>query len=389
MDEIEIQSDFDIESKFNYDVVCKTLVYSDLKYEDFFQNYMFRNIPCLIKNVGLNWEKDWIQNGIINHDHFIEKYGYLEAPVADCNTVNYNAHCKVNMNVDRYMDYLKNPKKEKLLYLKDWHLRKIRPTDKFYEVPLHFASDWLNEYALDHKEDDFMFVYIGPEKSWTPLHVDVYSSYSWSVNVVGRKKWILFPPLEEEKLKDSLGNLPLVFKHKISESIKYIEIIQEQGDAIFVPSGWHHQVFNLLDTISINHNWINACNLEFVYRALRNCLFSVEHEIQEFKDTPEFYSQCQLILKAVFGMNVTSFLIFLCYIAKKRLTQIERGKCLSFDKYKLGINHMKFDLNIILKVMNIIIDQPTFLDNYASHDIKKDLLDIKNLISENQYFIKS
>jgi hypothetical protein len=31
--------------------------------------------------------------------------------------------------------------------------------------------------------------------------------------------------------------------------------------ALFVPSGWHHSVENLEDTLSINHNWINGFNV--------------------------------------------------------------------------------------------------------------------------------
>jgi len=91
----------------------------------------------------------------------------------------------------------------------------------------------------------------------TPLHADVYSSFSWSVNVCGRKRWLLFPPGEEDCLRDTLGNL--AYDAESSElrknqeqypqyrNLKYsLEVIQEAGEAIFVPSGWHHQVWNLV-----------------------------------------------------------------------------------------------------------------------------------------------
>ena len=41
----------------------------------------------------------------------------------------------------------------------------------------------------------------------TPFHADVFRSYSWSSNLCGRKKWIFYPPSQENYLKDSLGNL--------------------------------------------------------------------------------------------------------------------------------------------------------------------------------------
>ena len=39
---------------------------------------------------------------------------------------------------------------------------------------------------------------------------------------------------------------------------------------IFVPSGWHHTVENLRDTLSINHNWLNAHNIHWAASLLRS-----------------------------------------------------------------------------------------------------------------------
>ncbi|KPJ12703.1 JmjC domain-containing protein 4 [Papilio machaon] len=339
---------------------------------------MLNNLPCIIKNVSLDWNcsKKWIKNGDINYEHFTTEYGDLEAPVADCYKVNYNAHCKQYMKVQDYMSYLKNSKRDKLLYLKDWHLRRIKPDDMFYEVPKIFASDWLNEYAQDNKDDDFMFVYIGPEGSWTPLHCDVYSSYSWSVNIVGRKKWTLFPPGEESKLKDNFGNLPLLFNPKTYPDVKYFELIQEKGDAIFVPTGWHHQVENTLDTISINHNFINASNLELVWEALKSNLSSVEKEIEEFRNTPEFVSQCQLILNSVFGMDYIAFINFIIHIGGKRIKQYHGEKLYSFNNFTIGINHLKFDLHILIKLLYKIQQHPLYQNDFLIPSLKNNVENI-------------
>lgn len=37
-------------------------------------------------------------------------------------------------------------------------------------------------------------------------------------------------------------------------SLRVIEVEQQAGEILFVPSGWYHQVENVTDTISINHN---------------------------------------------------------------------------------------------------------------------------------------
>ncbi|XP_068620840.1 2-oxoglutarate and iron-dependent oxygenase JMJD4 [Battus philenor] len=280
------------------------------------------------------------------------------------------------MKVKDYMLYLKNDKKENLLYLKDWHLRRMKPDHNFYEVPRIFASDWLNEFAMDTHDDDFMFVYIGPENSWTPLHCDVYSSYSWSVNIIGRKKWILFPPGEEDKLMDSFGNLPLLFNPEQSIDVKYFEIIQERGDAIFVPSGWHHEVYNVHDTISINHNFINGGNLGYLWKALEKNLLSVENEIEEFRDSPEFINQCQLILKSVFGMDYISFMTFVMHIGNKRIRQFTGEDYLNFQKYLFGKKHVIFDLHIVLKLLYQIQQHPLFESECPTSTMKENLLSI-------------
>lgn len=90
----------------------------------------------------------------------------------------------------------------------------------------------------------------------TPLHADVFSSFSWSVNICGKKKWIFLPPGEEDKLRDKFGNLVFdLTSQELSDASMYpnyssqvekIVLIQEIGDAVFVPSGWHHQVWNLV-----------------------------------------------------------------------------------------------------------------------------------------------
>lgn len=151
--------------------------YNEICYNSFFERYMLTNFPCIIKNVSADWEctKNWIRDGTINYEYLSNHYGNLEAPVADCDKTVFNSHTKIKMKVSDFMQYLQSDDKKRILYLKDWHLKRERPSENFYEVPIMFASDWLNEYAVDHQEDDFMFVYIGPKDSWLVLNCIFYS----------------------------------------------------------------------------------------------------------------------------------------------------------------------------------------------------------------------
>lgn len=49
---------------------------------------------------------------------------------------------------------------------------------------------------------DFRFTYLGPRGTFTPFHRDVYASYSWSANIVGRKAWWLFHPESMPAVRD-------------------------------------------------------------------------------------------------------------------------------------------------------------------------------------------
>lgn len=104
--------------------------------------------------------------------------------------------------------------KRRLVYIKDWHLvRQERQLARRngkgevrlplpYTTPDVFADDWMNlDYSSEEEEeddkevaDDFRFCYAGMAGTRTGLHRDVYTSYSWSTNIVGRKRWTMYSP---------------------------------------------------------------------------------------------------------------------------------------------------------------------------------------------------
>lgn len=79
-----------------------------------------------------------------------------------------------------------------------------------YSCPRYFADDWLNAFLLrregschiastfleqtqaaepmDVHTADYRFVYLGYQGSRTLLHADVVRSYSWSINISGKKR---------------------------------------------------------------------------------------------------------------------------------------------------------------------------------------------------------
>lgn len=152
------------------------------------------------------------------------------------------------------------------VYLKDWHFA-LDVDESNYSNPPQFSMDWLNEYSLAVRGTDYRFLYLGPPGTRTLLHTDVLGSFSWSTNIAGRKRWVFFQPKDSEMLHDLNGRLlediTNVDRARFPRFNEAVQIVLDQGpgETVFVPSGWYHQVTNLEETLSINANWINSCNI--------------------------------------------------------------------------------------------------------------------------------
>lgn len=327
---------------------------TDLTYKDFFVDYMSANKPVIISGITDRWEcMNWTHQNTINFSYLRERIDTSSnVPVANCNQLYFNSHDKLEMVFGDFLDYwqrrIEGSDDDNLYYLKDWHLQRFMPSYQFYETPVYFTSDWLNEFCLKSNCDDYRFVYMGPKGTWTPFHSDVFSSFSWSTNIVGVKRWLFFAPGEELKLRDAFGNFPLDLDEATIErsQASCIEIIQGAGETIFAPSGWHHQVYNMGDTISVNHNWFNGCNVHAVWTALKRSYHEVLNEIADCRDMDDFDGHCQLMLKSVFGLNFETFLDILCCVAETRINLLKK------DHLQLDYAHNIFDLKAIGGVLN-------------------------------------
>ncbi|KAK1797390.1 hypothetical protein P4O66_008761 [Electrophorus voltai] len=360
-----------------------------ITYTKFFKNYLLPNQPCMFsKKFTEDWNcrKHWVtDDGKPNFQKLLQEFDETPVPVANCSAKEYNANPKQIMAFKEFIQYWReyiqngHSSPRGCLYLKDWHMQRIFPEHDTYKTPIYFSSDWLNEYWDTIEMDDYRFVYMGPKGSWTPFHADVFRSYSWSANICGRKKWLLYPPGQEEFLKDSHGNLAYdvtatilqdkgLFPHS-DKACPPLEIIQEAGEVIFVPSGWHHQVYNLEDTVSVNHNWLNGCNLDIMWQFLQDELLSVQKEIEEWRDTMDTWHQhCQVIMKSCTGIDYMEFALFLKTIVNNRISFLNScpGNAVSCQGNPsealcaLGPHHAAFDLQRVIHVLESMLSNEDF-----------------------------
>ncbi|KAG7614006.1 JmjC domain [Arabidopsis suecica] len=359
----------------------------ELSYGDFAERYLAKNQPVVISDLTEDWRarEDWVsENGNPNLHLFATHFGKSRVQVADCHTREFTDQKRLEMSVTEFVEQWTNKDsiEESVLYLKDWHFVKEYPDYTAYQTPPLFSDDWLNVYLDNYQmhEDrdsfqkydqiscsDYRFVYMGGKGSWTPLHADVFRSYSWSANVCGKKRWIFLPPPQSHLVYDRyMKNCVYDIFEEVNETkfpgfkkTTWLECIQEPGEIIFVPSGWHHQVYNLEDTISINHNWLNAYNLSWVWDLLWKDYKDTEESIEDIRDIcDDFEAICQRNLAANTGMNLNDFFLFMSRFSLGNMVLLQsysdKHKNLNSCSSALAQN-LLLNLSTIRKIMMMMI----------------------------------
>ncbi|GJN88825.1 hypothetical protein Rhopal_001796-T1 [Rhodotorula paludigena] len=261
-------------------------------YVYFREHHLLPNSPCLFpQDLVKNWAllRRWFLDGAgarqIDWDYLRDQYGSLEL---SCLELGERAVESAPRTFGALCDLWQSGA-GRSKYLKDWHLPlrvheaaeqrgqgkgKERVRDELYEVP---------EYA-------------GGGDTFTPLHRDVYCSYSISTQIYGSKRWYLFPPsctpalralLVEAERSDTCVNCDEWPDDRQDDFRRQGMMVVEQnaGETIFIPSGYYHSVHNLAHpTFSLNHNWLNSHILPSVYRALSNEVARCRDAISDVKE---------------------------------------------------------------------------------------------------------
>ncbi|XP_074579925.1 arginine-specific demethylase JMJ20 isoform X2 [Curcuma longa] len=362
-----------------------------LSYDEFVERYLKPNRPVVLTGLMDDWRAaaDWLapDGGGPNLHFFADHFGKSVVQVADCSTREFTDQKRQEMTVAEFISYwlklslekrsvLCSDESKPLLYLKDWHFNKEYPDYVAYTAPPFFTDDWLNLYLdshLIHRDSDihrdkneancadYRFVYMGPKGTWTPLHADVFRSYSWSGNVCGRKHWFFLPPSQchlvfDKYLRSSVYSIYDDVSEKKFPGFRktiWLECIQEQNEIVFVPSGWYHQVHNLEDTISINHNWFNAYNLSWVWNLLLRDYKVAKEYIEDIRDICDnFEGLCQRNLAANTGMNFYDFMIFITRFTLSNIVQLFHLRHEEGSLNSLATRSNLFITNLISKIIH-------------------------------------
>lgn len=232
---------------------------------------------------------------------------------------------------------------------------------------------------------------------------------------VGIKVWTLISPENSLDLYDPItGLLHESFQVKNAqiptfENLKSVAVTVTQypGEAIFVPSGWHHQVVNhgyppftlvprfnrvsanrCSPTLSLNHNWFNAACLTRMYDSLCREYTLSTHAIRDLqRDTPpeDFETLVQNLLKANYGMNWKQWWDLVEWNIKTRpddgkMGDMKMGNVKTGDVYSGMGNRMDEDeeLGIVLQIIH----------RWLGRDEVNFLIEVKTQVLAFQKYLK-
>ncbi|XP_040987060.1 2-oxoglutarate and iron-dependent oxygenase JMJD4 isoform X2 [Juglans microcarpa x Juglans regia] len=291
----------------------------ELSYSEFVLKYMEKNQPVVMMGLMDDWKacKDWVfDNGKPNLQFFSTHFGNSRVQVADCGTKEFTDQKRVEMSVSEFVDrWLENSMEEQssastnlsygdhVLYLKDWHFVKGLGLLFMLMFSGHIVGQQMN------------------------MKGSVYN---------------IFDDVSEKEFPG--------FKEAI-----WLECTQEQNEIIFVPSGWYHQVHNLEDTISINHNWFNAYNLSWVWNLLLRDYDEAKEYIEDIRDIcDDFEGLCQRNLAANTGMNFNDFYFVLAHFCLANVVELccLRRNCEnSIHSSSLVAQHLAMNLRSVRKTV--------------------------------------
>jgi ribosomal protein L16 Arg81 hydroxylase len=213
--------------------------------DDFKKNYYNTGLPVIIKNMAKNWPaySKW------NWDYFIETVGQKEVGVY--NNVKSDSYTTIN-TADAYMkfgDYLQKVKAGPL------DLR-IFLFNIFNHAP-NFMHDftWPDE-LMNGFVKKYPMLFVGGQGSITHMHFDIDMSHILHTQFAGKKRVLLFPHKEKNKLYRKpwevlsiadFANYSSSFDYENFPAVKKAngyEVILEHGDTLFMPAGyWHHMEY--------------------------------------------------------------------------------------------------------------------------------------------------
>lgn len=154
-------------------------------------------------------------------------------------------------------------------------------------LPQIFTSWFYNNSVV--KNPFWRWIIFGPSGGGTLIHSDIADTSAWNYLVRGYKIWIFFEP--GTHLVKNIFESGKIFLDSIQSGGRVSYCLQKEGNFVWVPPRWVHQVLYLRPSISISENIINETNIEIVKKYYRKecperykLLILIENSLKDFKN---------------------------------------------------------------------------------------------------------
>ncbi|GKZ00469.1 hypothetical protein MPSEU_000999400 [Mayamaea pseudoterrestris] len=282
--------------------------YKSMTIERFEREYEAKNRPVVIQGGCKSWRafKRWT-----DQDYLLQKTNGRTF-----RATSGTAPLSANFTFQAYQEYCRSESLEEgPVYLFDRTALQPRSVLwKDYMLDLQRDCPYWDPERTDTTHDlfkvlgegrrpDHTWLICGPRRSGSVFHIDPNATHAWNATIVGRKRWIFYPPGvtppgvmpsddgDEVTLPLSLGEWLLQFYDEHVKRLtnapldkRPIEFTAFPGDVVFVPHGYWHLVINLDETnIAVTHNYCSGSNLSSVLKFIRER----NDQVSGCRDRPE------------------------------------------------------------------------------------------------------
>lgn len=198
--------------------------------------------------------RDWPARTKWSFDFFRQGYGAEPVRVS---RAAHDDEADVEMTLAEYLDSFGRQAEGKPFYLTSWAFRARHPELlEDFRIPECLPEDLIGRLP-EEVRPDLLWLFMGPAGSGIRMHVDVGFSSAWNVQVVGRKRWVLYPPDQEPLL---YGGEVDAFRPDLERFPRFaltrpLEVVVGPGEMLYVPSLWWHQTIHLEDGIAVTGNF--------------------------------------------------------------------------------------------------------------------------------------
>lgn len=221
---------------------------------DFRSRYMYCDRPVIFEGAAKNWEstKRW------SLDFMRRNYGDIETLLVKIEGLALSDH-KVNYQFSNLSDLVESIWRKEKKYLRVSPLVSDNP-----ELKRQLDLNWLKSYSNPWSPLNGFQLFMGGEGGRTRLHCEIQANLY--VMTHGEKRWRIYPNRYAAVFNPPANRRPYVYteadiyepdpvKYPQLEKADHYDFVLKQGDILYNPPFFWHDILNLSDSIGVGYRF--------------------------------------------------------------------------------------------------------------------------------------